>query len=66
MFVFGAPVKGGIYGEHPSLKPTDLDNGDLKFHTDFRSVYSTILNKWLKADSNAILGANFKTLPILG
>jgi uncharacterized protein (DUF1501 family) len=66
MFVFGSPVKGGVYGEHPSLKPTDLDNGDLKFHTDFRSVYSTILSKWLKADSNAILGAAFKTLPILG
>jgi uncharacterized protein (DUF1501 family) len=65
MFVFGAPVKGGVYGAHPSLRPGDLDNGDLKFHTDFRSVYSTILTKWLAADSTAILGGSFKTLPML-
>jgi uncharacterized protein (DUF1501 family) len=65
MFVFGAPVKGGVYGAHPSLRAQDLDAGDLKFHTDFRSVYATLLNNWLKADSNKILGANFKTLPLL-
>jgi uncharacterized protein (DUF1501 family) len=65
MFVFGAPVKGGVYGDHPSLRKEDLDSGDLKFHTDFRTIYATILNRWLKADSNAILGANFKTLPLL-
>ena len=41
MFVAGAPVKGGFYGDEPSL--TDLDNGDLKFTTDFRSVYATLL-----------------------
>jgi len=65
MFVFGSSVKGGVYGNHPSLRPHDLDQGDLKFHTDFRSVYATILNDWLKADSTQILGANFKTLPLL-
>jgi uncharacterized protein (DUF1501 family) len=65
MFVFGAPVKGGVYGAHPSLRAQDLDAGDLKFHTDFRSVYATLLTNWLKADSNKILGANFKTLPLL-
>jgi len=64
MFVFGTPVKGGVYGAHPSLRPGDLDQGDLKFHTDFRSVYATILNNWLKADSDKILGGNFKTLPL--
>jgi uncharacterized protein (DUF1501 family) len=65
MFVFGANVKGGVYGDHPSLRPQDLDAGDLKFHTDFRSVYATLLTKWMKADSAAILGGNFKTLPLL-
>ncbi|MGN6368083.1 MAG: DUF1501 domain-containing protein [Phycisphaerae bacterium] len=65
MFVFGSPVKGGVYGDHPSLRPHDLDQGDLRFHTDFRSVYATILNNWLKADSGKILGANFKTMPLL-
>jgi uncharacterized protein (DUF1501 family) len=65
MFVMGANVKGGVYGDHPSLRPQDLDAGDLKFHTDFRSVYATLLTDWMKADSNKILGANFKTLPLI-
>jgi uncharacterized protein (DUF1501 family) len=36
VFVAGGPVKGGFYGEQPSL--TDLDDGDLKPTTDFRAV----------------------------
>jgi len=65
MFVCGAAVKGGVYGNHPSLRPNDLDHGDLKYNTDFRSVYATMLDKWLHADAQKILGANFKTLPLL-
>jgi uncharacterized protein (DUF1501 family) len=65
MFVMGGKVKAGVIGALPSLKPADLDKGDLKFHTDFRSVYATLLDQWLKADSKAILGAGFKNLPIL-
>jgi len=65
MFVMGGKVKAGIIGALPSLSPAELDKGDLKFHTDFRSVYATILDQWLKADSKAILGAGFKNLPIL-
>jgi uncharacterized protein (DUF1501 family) len=65
MFVFGTPVRGGIYGDHPSLRAQDLDNGDLKFHTDFRSVYASILARWLKADDAQILGGSFKQLPFL-
>ena len=44
MFLFGPKIKPGIIGKHPSL--TDLDSGDLKFHTDFRSVYATVLQDW--------------------
>src|SRR6195256_4422920 len=40
MFLLGAPVKGGLYGQQPSL--TALDNGNLKFTTDFRSVYASV------------------------
>ena len=65
MFLLGEAVHGGVFGAHPSLKQADLDHGDLKYHTDFRSVYATVLERWLKADSNAILGQDFKTLPIL-
>ncbi len=65
LFVLGTPVKAGIVGDHPSLNPADLDKGDLKFHTDFRCVYASILDRWLHADSARILGANFKTLPFI-
>ncbi|WP_327006484.1 DUF1501 domain-containing protein [Dactylosporangium sp. NBC_01737] len=54
MFLLGSPVTGGLYGEQPSL--SDLDNGDLKFTTDFRSVYATLLRDVLDADPQQILG----------
>ena len=60
MFVAGAGIKGGIYGDYPSL--SDLDDGDLRFHTDYRSVYATLLDKWLGANSQPILGDQFKHL----
>ena len=43
VFVAGGPVKGGFYGDEPSL--TDLDNGDLKATTDFRDVYYELLSQ---------------------
>jgi uncharacterized protein (DUF1501 family) len=55
LFVAGPSVKGGVVGEHPSL--ADLDAGDLKFHTDFRRVYATMLDGWLGCDGKAVLGA---------
>jgi uncharacterized protein (DUF1501 family) len=63
LFVIGGGVKGGIYGDHPSL--TDLDAGDLKFHTDFRSVYATVLERWLGRNSSEVLAGTFATLPIV-
>ena len=62
MFLAGGPVKAGIHGDRPDL--SDLDEGDLKFKTDFRSVYSTVLKEWLKADAKKVLGSEFKTLPL--
>jgi uncharacterized protein (DUF1501 family) len=41
---------------------TNLDNGDLKFNVDFRTVYSTILDRWLGADSRQILAGNFENI----
>ncbi len=60
MFVFGKALKGGLYGTYPSL--TDLDQGDLKHAIDFRSVYATVLDKWLGADPGKILGYDFERL----
>ncbi len=64
MFVAGAKVKGGLYGAYPSLN--DLDDGDLKYTTDFRAVYATLLDKWLNADSDAVLKTHYGHLAFLG
>ena len=60
MFLAGGSIKGGVYGEYPSL--TDLDDGDLRMHTDFRSVYATLLDKWLQTPSAPVLDGNFAHL----
>ncbi|GAC1359906.1 MAG: DUF1501 domain-containing protein [Vulcanimicrobiaceae bacterium] len=57
LFVIGGTVKGGTYGEHPSL--TDLDHGDLKFNIDFRNVYATVLDKWLGRNPDPILFGSY-------
>jgi uncharacterized protein (DUF1501 family) len=59
MFVVTAG-KGGLYGAHPTLN--DLDEGDLRFHTDFRSVYATLLEKWLGFASEPVLGSRFEMM----
>jgi uncharacterized protein (DUF1501 family) len=63
LFVAGPSVKGGVVGQHPSLK--DLDADDLKFHTDFRRVYATQLDAWLGCESKAVLGAKWEHLNAL-
>ncbi|MQG76045.1 MAG: DUF1501 domain-containing protein, partial [SAR202 cluster bacterium] len=62
-FLFGNQVIGGLYGEPASL--TDLDKKNLKFTTDFRSVYATVLEKWLGAPAEEILGGRYPTIPVL-
>jgi uncharacterized protein (DUF1501 family) len=63
MFVSGGGVKGGLFGAYPSL--ADLDDGDLKFTTDFRRVYATVLERCLNADSNVVLGGKFERLAFM-
>jgi uncharacterized protein (DUF1501 family) len=63
MFLFGPSVKKGLVGKHPSL--TDLDQGDLKYTLDFRSVYATVLQKWLETPSKPILGGQFPMLNLI-
>jgi uncharacterized protein (DUF1501 family) len=64
VFVAGRRVKGGFYGDAPSM--ADLDSGDLKHTVDFRSVYSTILSEVLGADPAAIIpGGPFAPIPFL-
>jgi uncharacterized protein (DUF1501 family) len=63
MFVVSGATKAGVCGEHPSL--TDLDDGDLKHHTDFRSVYATLLDRWLGIPSEPVLGGKFAPVEFL-
>ena len=63
LFLVGGGVKGGVYAKHPSLD--DLDNGDVKFTTDFRSVYATVLERWLGAPVQGVIGGTFPSLPVL-
>ncbi len=66
LFVIGHPVKGGIIGSQPSIDPIALDtDGNMKFEADFRSVYSTILDRWLGVDSASVLGQRFEDLGFL-
>jgi uncharacterized protein (DUF1501 family) len=63
LFVAGPKVAGGVVGRHPSL--SDLTDGDLKYHTDFRRVYATLLDDWLGVESRTILGDRFAALPLI-
>jgi len=61
LLAIGTQVQGGFYGELPSL--TSLDRqGNLVPTVDFRSVYATVLDTWLRADANQILGASYENL----
>lgn len=59
-FVLGDPVKGGMYGEYPSLKENDLTIGNLQFNNDFRSTYSSILERWMEVDAKPIVNGSFE------
>ena len=62
-----ALAKAGFHGKHPSLKPDDLlsTGTAMKFTTDFRSVYATVLEKWLRISSEAALGQKWPLVDCL-
>jgi uncharacterized protein (DUF1501 family) len=66
MMLMGGLVRGGLYGTAPNLvqdpqNPTLENNGgDVKFETDFRSVYATVIDNWLGGSSVSILGADYR------
>ncbi len=60
LFVMGSGVKDTLVGTPPSL---DIEhNQDLKYSTDFRQVYSTVLNNWLKSDPTKVIEKPFLPL----
>jgi uncharacterized protein (DUF1501 family) len=69
MMALGGPVRGGLYGTAPNLNPNGnnptLENGnnDVRYETDFRSVYAKVIDNWLGGDSTKVLGGDFKNGP---
>jgi len=63
LFLVGPAKKPGLCGAHPSLD--DLDDGDLKFHTDFRRVYASLLGDWLDCAPEPIVGPGFERMALL-
>src|ERR1700736_6737634 len=61
VLLIGNPVKGGLYGQAPSLSHLD-PTGNLKYTVDFRSVYQEILGAHLGADPKEILGGSFEKM----
>jgi len=59
-FVLGDSVKGGHYGEYPSLDANKLVQGDLNPSMDFRSIYSTLLDKWLGLNPAPIVNGTYE------
>ena len=62
-FISGGLKQKGIINPLPDL--SNLEEGDLKYNVDFKSVYSTVLENWLKADSSKILGKKFSRLSFI-
>jgi uncharacterized protein (DUF1501 family) len=64
VFLFGKNLKKkGIINQAPNLE--NLDNGDLKYSVDFRSIYKNILENWLNADANKIITGDVSPLIIV-
>ena len=61
-FVIGDQVNGGMYGSYPSLKPEHLTQGDLEPNYDFRGLYSSLIDRWLRIDPVPIVGGTFEQM----
>lgn len=64
-FVIGGAVKGGMYGEYPSLREEDQLDGDLHFNNDFRCTYAALLERWLELEAAPIVNGHFEQLDFI-
>jgi uncharacterized protein (DUF1501 family) len=63
-FLIGSEIKGGMYGQYPSIREADQLEGDLHFNNDFRSTYSTIIEKWFELDARPIVNGRFEQFDV--
>ena len=64
-FVIGDRVKGGLYGEYPSLEADQLLDGNLHFNNDFRGLYATLLEDWMGLDAQPIVNGSFEKMDFI-
>ena len=64
-FVIGGGVRGGLYGDFPSLAPEDQLEGDMHFNNDFRGAYTTLLEDWMGVDAKPIVNGTFEKLEFM-
>jgi uncharacterized protein (DUF1501 family) len=64
-FMIGGSVKGGLYGDYPSIKEKNLVEGDMVFNNDFRQTYATIAEKWLNVDPLVVANGDFEQFSYL-
>ena len=64
-FLIGGDVKGGMYGEYPSLKKEDQLEGDLRSNNDFRSSYTSVLDQCLGLDAPSIVNGQFESFDLI-
>jgi uncharacterized protein (DUF1501 family) len=63
VYLVGQALKGGHYGQAPSLTNLNAE-GNVQHTTDFRRVYATLISSWMGADSQALLNGKFEALPV--
>lgn len=64
-FLLGDAVKGGLYGEYPSLEESRTPDGNLIYTNDFRSMYSAVLERWLKVEAEPVVNGAFEQFAFL-
>jgi uncharacterized protein (DUF1501 family) len=64
-FLIGNSVRGGMYGEYPSLEEKDQLEGDLRYNNDFRMTYSSILEQWLEIEAPPIVNGRFEQFELI-
>ncbi len=64
-FVVGNTVKGGMHGEYPKLAPAEQLDGDVRFNTDFRTAYASLLEDVLALDSEPVLKRRFAPMDLI-
>ena len=64
VMLIGDPVKGGLYGQGPSLSKLDTSQ-NVAYTVDFRSVYQEILTSHLGVDGQDVLGQGFERIPFI-